>query len=145
MCDSQYIESVSHIEVVALAHLVDRKLLLVRSSGKDGFYLPGGKPDPGESDHEALSREIREELGCEVDLSSLAYFTTTVAQAFAKPDGVMVHVKTFLGQLVGTPRPTSEVVEIRFFGLGEYMGMTSRAPAAEILLRKLLAEGRVRE
>ncbi len=53
-----------HIEVVALAHLVDKRLLLVRSSGKDGFYLPGGKPDPGESDREALSREIREELGC---------------------------------------------------------------------------------
>ena len=134
-----------HIEVVALAYLVDGKLLLVRGSGKDGFYLPGGKPEPGESDRQTLSREIREELACEVDLSSLEYFTTTMAQAFAKPDGVMVHVKTFLGRVVGTPRPTSEVVEIRFFGAAEYMGMPSRAPAAEILLQKLLAEGRVRE
>jgi 8-oxo-dGTP diphosphatase len=136
---------VPHIEVVALAHLVDNRLLLVRSSGKDGFYLPGGKPDSGESDHDTLSREIREELGCEVDLPSLVYFTTTVAQAFAKPEGVMVHVKTFLGRLVGTPRPTSEVVELRFFGVHDYMAMPSRAPAAEILLQKLLAEGLVSE
>jgi 8-oxo-dGTP diphosphatase len=135
----------AHIAVVALAHLVDRKLLLVRSSNKDGFYLPGGKPEPGESDHDALAREIREELGCRIDFSNLTYFTTTVAQAFAQPDGVMVHVKTFLGRLVGIPRPMSEVAEVRFFGRGEYLAMPSRAPAAEILLGKLHDQGLVRE
>ena len=125
------------LQVVALAHISNRRLLLVRSAGKDGFYLPGGKPEPGESDLDTLSREIREELDCGLELSSLRYLTTTVAQAFGKPPGVMVEVKTYTGGLVGTPRPTSEVEELRYFGLGEYLAMPRKAPAAEALLRRL--------
>ncbi|MBO3750810.1 (deoxy)nucleoside triphosphate pyrophosphohydrolase [Streptosporangiaceae bacterium NEAU-GS5] len=33
---------------------------------KGGWELPGGKVDPGESDHEALIRECREELEVEI-------------------------------------------------------------------------------
>jgi len=131
------------IDVIALAHISGGKLLLVRSSGKDGFYLPGGKPDPGESDLETLAREVREELDCGIDLSSVVYFTTTTAQAFAKPEGVIVAVKTYRGDLIGTPRPTSEVVELRYFGLADYLEMQNRAPAAEALLRQLARQGLV--
>jgi 8-oxo-dGTP diphosphatase len=138
------LEAVPHFEVVALAHIRGGKLLLVRSSGKNGFYLPGGKPDPGESELDTLEREIREELGCGLDHSSLTYFTTTVAQAFGKPDGVMVAVKTWRGELVGTPRPSSEVEELRYFGVQEYLEMPARAPAAVALLSKLVDEGLVR-
>ena len=38
------------------------KLLVARSKGKALFYIPGGKRDEGESDHETLCREIDEEL-----------------------------------------------------------------------------------
>jgi len=125
------------LEVVALAHISNRRLLLVRSAGKEGFYLPGGKPEPGESEPETLSREIREELGCGIELSTLRYLTTTVAQAYAKPQGVIVAVRTYTAALVGTPRPASEVEELRYFALEEYLAMPSRAPAAEALLRRL--------
>ncbi len=131
------------IDVVALAHISGGKLLLVRSSGKNGFYLPGGKPDPGESDLETLAREVKEELDCGIDPGSVVYFTTTIAQAFAKPDGVLVAVKTYRGDLIGTPRPTSEVVELRYFGLADYLVETNRAPAAEALLRQLVLQGLV--
>jgi 8-oxo-dGTP diphosphatase len=129
------------IEVVALAHLRDRKLLLVRSSGKKGFYLPGGKPEPGESDLAALAREIKEELACSI--SNVVYCTTTTAQAYAKPEGIVVHVRTYRGDLEGIPRPASEVVEIRYFCFSDYMAMPSRAPAAEILLAELFKQGLV--
>jgi 8-oxo-dGTP diphosphatase len=130
------------IKVVALAHLCEGKLLLVRSTGKEGFYLPGGKPEPGESDLAALAREIKEELGCSI--SNVVFCTTTIAQAYAKPEGVVVHVRTYRGKLEGVPRPASEVVEIRYFCFSDYMAMPSRAPAAEILLARLHKLGLVK-
>lgn len=61
-----YHPAVSRIRVVGLLHVADRHLLLTRSKGKDGFYLPDGKLNPRESELDALRREIREELGCEL-------------------------------------------------------------------------------
>jgi 8-oxo-dGTP diphosphatase len=41
-------------------------LLLKRTYGDNGWSLPGGSVDPGETIHQALYRECREELGIEV-------------------------------------------------------------------------------
>jgi len=50
--------------VVAAAIIRDRKLLLVsKQAAPDVFYLPGGKPEPGEETLETLVRELCEELG----------------------------------------------------------------------------------
>ena len=127
----------SRYRVVALAYISNSRLLLVRSSGKSGFYLPGGKPEPGETDLDTLAREVREELDCAIDMLTVRYLTMTVAQAYAKPPGVLVAVRTYRAELVGTPRPTSEVEELRYFDLEEYLAMPSRAPAAEALMRRL--------
>lgn len=58
-----------HYDVVAAVVLVDDRILCVQK-GKTRytytsykFEFPGGKVEPGESQQEALSREIREELG----------------------------------------------------------------------------------
>ena len=56
------------IDKIAWIELADGKILSTRSRGKDVYYLPGGKREPGESDIDALVRELREELGSEADL-----------------------------------------------------------------------------
>ena len=52
--------------VAALIRDNDGRVLLVRKRGTSAFMQPGGKRDVDESDVAALSREIAEELGCQV-------------------------------------------------------------------------------
>jgi 8-oxo-dGTP diphosphatase len=44
----------------------NKVLLLKRTYGNKGWSLPGGAVDPGETIHQALFRECREELGIDV-------------------------------------------------------------------------------
>ena len=50
------------IDKIAWIRLEDGKVLSTRSRGKDVYYFPGGKREPGETDLEAQVREIREEF-----------------------------------------------------------------------------------
>jgi mutator protein MutT len=55
-------------------YLVTRRL---KNTHLEGFWeFPGGKIEPGESHAEALRREIREELGADVDVRDLVLSTT---------------------------------------------------------------------
>lgn len=54
------------IDKLALLYIEDGKLLCSMSHGKDTCYIPGGKREAGESDEQALRREIMEELSVEL-------------------------------------------------------------------------------
>lgn len=64
--------------VAALIRAGGRVLLTQRKPGRHlglSWEFPGGKVEAGESDYEALKRELREELGVEVRVGSLCFET----------------------------------------------------------------------
>jgi 8-oxo-dGTP diphosphatase len=66
---------VRRIRVVAAVVRRGDAILVTRRAdlpGRPGQWeFPGGKVEPGEGDAEALAREIREELGCDVAVGPL--------------------------------------------------------------------------
>ncbi|GCE90045.1 phosphohydrolase [Komagataeibacter diospyri] len=105
------------IRVVCAAVIVRERLLVVRKRGTTAFMLPGGKPDAGERPEQALTREIREELGCDLTPGmELAGDFTDVA---ANEPGFIVQARIWTGQLHGTPDAGAEIAELRWIGAGD--------------------------
>jgi 8-oxo-dGTP pyrophosphatase MutT (NUDIX family) len=125
------------LSTVGLLVIRDRKLLLAFSKNKQCFYLPGGKMDGDESPEEALCREIAEELNVTLVSGDLEYYTHISAPAFGELNGVIMEQECFFVQRDIDPRPTSEIGEIKFFTLSEYLNEEYRAPGAEMILKKL--------
>jgi len=71
---------VKRVRVVAAVLRRDGRILVTRRHGhadRGGQWeFPGGKVEPGESEPEALRREIREELDCEVAVEDLVARTS---------------------------------------------------------------------
>lgn len=102
----------THIDKLALFSISDKKLLVVRSKGKSLFYLPGGKRELNETDHEALIREISEELVINLIPSTITYATTLEAQADGKPEGTLVKLTCYFADHDGAPTPAAEIEEL---------------------------------
>jgi 8-oxo-dGTP diphosphatase len=100
------------IDKVAWIHLEDGHVLGTRSAGKDTYYLPGGKREPGESDVETLVREIREELTVEIDAASAEHIGTFEAQAHGHSSGVTVRMTCYTASFAGDLVAASEIEEL---------------------------------
>lgn len=124
-------------ETVAYIYIQDKKVLLVKSRGKDAFYMPGGKKEEGEDNIAALTREVIEELTVKVEPSSIQHFGQFEAQAYGKPDGVTVRIICYVGEHTGELTASSEIADIAFFSYEEYFGQTNTAPAVKLILDKL--------
>jgi 8-oxo-dGTP diphosphatase len=101
------------IDKIAWLHLNDGQLLSTRSRGKDRYYLPGGKREPGETDAQTLLREIQEELTVALDPASLVYAGTFEAPAHGHPAGVLVRMTCYWApRYTGTLQPAAEIEEV---------------------------------
>ncbi len=100
------------IDKLAWIHLENMRLLSTRSKGKDIYYIPGGKRELGETDHEALIREIREELEVELLPETIAFFGQFEAQAHGKPDGMPVRMRCYTAAFSGTICAAAEIEEV---------------------------------
>jgi 8-oxo-dGTP diphosphatase len=88
------------------------RILCTRNRGRQLYYLPGGKREPGESDVETLAREVGEELGVTIDTATCELVGVFEAQADAQPPGVMVRMACYSAAYHGTLAPAHEVEEM---------------------------------
>ncbi|MFI7702349.1 NUDIX domain-containing protein [Nonomuraea sp. NPDC049480] len=128
------------IDKVAWILLEGGQILSTRSRGKDVYYLPGGKREPGESDLDTLVREIDEELAVAIVPSSAMHFGTFQAQADGHADGVTVQMTCYTAEYLGTPTASSEIDEVVWL---TYADRHRVAPVDKIVFDHLHASGRL--
>jgi len=95
--------------VVAAAIIEQGRLLVVsKKSAPETFYLPGGKPEPGETARETVIRKLGEELGAwPARLTLLAQFDGPAAL-----EHVPMRMTVFAAALDGVPRPRAELAAL---------------------------------
>lgn len=114
------------------AIIQDQKILLIKhhefASGFEYWLVPGGGMEPGESEEECLTREMREETNLEVKVVRLLYEEPVDMNPGEGYKKVYQRQKTFLCEIIsGTPTPgyepehqvngTYEIDDIRWFDL----------------------------
>lgn len=107
------------IDKLAFLYLKDQKLLMALSRGKQTYYIPGGKREAGESDTEALMREVKEELSIELVPSTITYYGTFEAQAHGKPPGTIVRMTCYTGEYTGELAPGHEIEKMAYYTYAE--------------------------
>ncbi len=100
------------IDKLAWVHIVDGRILMTRTEGREKYYIPGGKREPEESDAQTLFREIKEELSVELDMASLFFIGVFEAQADGHKPGVLVRMTCYTASYVGELQPESEIAEM---------------------------------
>ncbi len=105
----------SLIDKLAWIEIKDNHILLTKSYGKDKYYIPGGKRELGETDEQALIREINEELSVIIDKNSLKLIGVFEAQAHGQPEGVFVKMTCYSGGYTGEVKASSEIEATKWF------------------------------
>ena len=100
------------IDKLALITLKDGKVAMVRSHNKTLFYAPGGKREAGETDEQALCREIDEELTVTLKPDTITFYGEFTGQADGKQDGTQVRIRCYQAEFTGVLQPAAEIAEI---------------------------------
>lgn len=104
-----------HIDKLAFIFIQNRQILMTLSKGKDTYYIPGGKREQGETDEEALMREVKEELTVDLIPETIAHYGTFEAQAHGKAEGTIVRMACYQADFTGTLQPSAEIESIDYF------------------------------
>ncbi|WP_407937183.1 NUDIX hydrolase [Kineosporia babensis] len=103
------------VDKIAWIRIENGLILSTLSAGKDVYYLPGGKRDPGESDLQTLVREVREELSVDVVLDTAEHLGTFQAQAHGMAPGSIVQMACYTSDYTGDLKPDNEIAELVWF------------------------------
>ncbi|MEM6845456.1 MAG: NUDIX domain-containing protein [Bacteroidota bacterium] len=105
---------------------------------KNTFYIPGGKREAGESNAQALTREIQEELSVVLLPDSLKLAGTFQAQAHGQPEGVEVRMTCYFADYQGELQTAAEIAEIDWF---TYERINDVGPVDQIIFDWLREQG----
>ncbi|MGW2326346.1 NUDIX hydrolase [Streptomyces sp. NPDC001700] len=104
-------EDEGSMAVVAAAIVQRGRLLVVsKKAAPEVFYLPGGKPDPGESPLETLARELDEELG----VVPLEPRLLAEVEGVAVLERVPMRLTVFEARIDKVPHPAAELAHMRW-------------------------------
>jgi 8-oxo-dGTP diphosphatase len=124
------------IPVAAIALIRDRRVLMVTARGRDVWFMPGGKIDPGETEAAAAAREAEEEVGVRIAPADLDHLFTVLIQAHGEPLGRLVRMSVFGAESADEPAPGNEVTTVHWATSAD----ASRCPPAGVeVLRRLCA------
>jgi 8-oxo-dGTP diphosphatase len=129
------------IDKIAWIHVRDGKILSTRSHGKDVYYIPGGKREPGETDLDTLVREINEELAVAIVATTATHLGTFRAQAHGHADGITVRMTCYTADHQGQPTPDNEIAEVVWL---TYADRDRVSPVDQIIFDHLREAGQLR-
>lgn len=130
------------IEKVAWIYLRGGKILSTLSKGKTKYYIPGGKPEAGETHMQTLVREIREELSVHIFESSVRFWGEYVAQADSHPQGIEVAMQCYLGEYKGELKAAAEIDHLAWLTYEDYDRIS---PVDKLIFDALKAQGKLKD
>lgn len=126
------------IDKLAYIYLKDGKVLSTKSIGKEVWYIPGGKREAGESDHEALTREVKEELSIDLKPETIKKYGVFEAQAHGKPEGTIVRMTCYTAEFNGELLAANEIEEYAFLS---YKDKLKTSPVDHLIFDDLHSKG----
>lgn len=100
------------IDKLAWIELKEGKILSTKTFEKDKYYIPGGKREQGETDEQALCREIKEELSVNLLAETIKFLGVFEAQAHGHPIGTIVKMTCYTASYQGIIKASSEIDEV---------------------------------
>ncbi len=128
------------IDKLAWIEIKNGKILSTKSFNKDKYYIPGGKREDGESDVQALTREISEELQVQLIPDSIRYMGTFEAQADSHPEGILVKMTCYTAEYTGELKASAEIEWMEWLS---YSDLESVSAVDKIIFKQLKEQGKL--
>ena len=128
------------IDKLAWIEIKGGRMLSTRTRGRRIWYIPGGKREDGESDVEALTREIQEELSVALIRDSISHYGDFEAQADGHAEGVQVKMQCYTAEYMGQLRPAGEIEELAWLTSAD---LDRVSPVDRLIVERLRAEGKI--